>query len=881
MRPTTRARYLLWLLSIGAAVGVSYLLAGPVPPGGFEADTSEPDDALGVNLSILLSEQLGLEVDPWSITLTDAPDAPPSWGQGRAAWFAARPVGTEDAEGPAEIWRVRVRASANGVPIALSEPANLTRTPDGDEVLLDADDHRALYAIRVTGRFHSVVLLDFSAAQTPGVGAEPPLATQAVAALSAKQTYDTWRGPRRHDVLLLDPAPFVTGRLVERGAEVSLGEDAVVAIDIARRTVSPPSLAEMLPSAAPEFEALGLAADALRRSPLVGVTQVVAVESLVFAVQDWLRRQQHRLFPTTADAVPVPAQGRAPEEPIGWPPPAIRVERGKGLPGEGRWTQAGAVEAPRGIPTPPVAQTFVRVDPDRPYEQVHLFAFDMRRLGLHFVSGTRHPRSTTGARGTGRIPDRHRARLVAAFNGGFKVEHGMFGAVESGRTIVPPVAGYATVATDDSGGVGLGVWDRGDRMPPPWVSLRQNLAPLIADGVVNPTRSRNWGEVVSELDDARTPRSALGVTGAGVLLYGWGRAVSAEHLGEALRRAGVVFAVHLDMNPGHTGLELYSGPSRRRHAIPGVPEMDYRRERWLGVDARDFFYVVHQDPPGLGMPADVPAARRAGGEGTWQPVRSMVDLASPWPPMLTGYFTPAMVGGNTVVRMVAIDVSLMRPHIAPGLGEPRPDTGVRPLQELKLEGPPTFWVDIGVGSEASGYGLVAARHVVRPPRTGAMTLAVAADGEVFVGSWERDPGLEGEGWAEIRQGDALLSRGKAVEAEAPDGLPAVGAGLDGVGRLVLATADDGDRAALARAMLGAGVRTAVVLSESATIATGAWRFLHFYESKLFETHRPGAPLRPSALGPTVGSALVFERRSAPPRAEALRGFGIRVGVPGG
>ncbi|MFZ4737939.1 MAG: hypothetical protein ACOYM9_18430, partial [Bradymonadia bacterium] len=54
----------------------------------------------------------------------------------------------------------------------------------------------------------------------------------------------------------------------------------------------------------------------------------------------------------------------------------------------------------------------------------------------------------------------------------------------------------------------------------------------------------------------------------GILLYAWSLAASADQMGEAMRRAGARFAMHLDMNPGHTGLsflapgEPLDGPPR-------------------------------------------------------------------------------------------------------------------------------------------------------------------------------------------------------------------------------------------------------------------------------------------------------------------------------
>ena len=384
-------------------------------------------------------------------------------------------------------------------------------------------------------------------------------------------------------------------------------------VDLETGAVDDPERARVLRGAPPQQEVMGLAADTLRRSSLVGSARVMAVEGVLFAVTDWMRRQSHRVFPTAADRLPV-TEAAAPSAAGGvWPPADVRAERG--LPSEGRWHKATPYA---GQDDPPVRHTFLRVDAERPYERTELFAFDTRRLSLHFVGGTRHPRSTTGARGTGRIPDPARGHLVAAFNGAFKVEHGRFGAVEGGTVLVPPSTGLATVAIDEKGRAAFGEWDA-TRFGAPWFDLRQNLRPLVADGRVNPRSVRDWGEVVARLDEARTPRSAIGLTEEGLLVYAWSSATSARLLGEAMVRAGVRFAMHLDMNPGHTGVELYRpGSAGEVLASPGTEAMDFRRRRWLDVEARDFFYLRYAG----GLPARVPLDHPGRSEGRWRQVRT-------------------------------------------------------------------------------------------------------------------------------------------------------------------------------------------------------------------------------------------------------------------
>src|SRR4029079_5026649 len=83
---------------------------------------------------------------------------------------------------------------------------------------------------------------------------------------------------------------------------------------------------------------------------------------------------------------------------------------------------------------------------------------------VHFVGGMEAVREDqkplTGPPGTGRIPRDPQVyqRVAAAFNGGFKTEHGTYGRMLTTRGLLPPGAGAATVILTKDGRVGLGSW---------------------------------------------------------------------------------------------------------------------------------------------------------------------------------------------------------------------------------------------------------------------------------------------------------------------------------------------------------------------------------------------------------------------------------------
>jgi hypothetical protein len=88
-------------------------------------------------------------------------------------------------------------------------------------------------------------------------------------------------------------------------------------------------------------------------------------------------------------------------------------------------------------------RTFVRLDDERPYTRVLLVAMDMRQLELGMQAGVEDPVPLVGPRGDGRIPRTPGLlpRVVGAFNGAFKTEHGAYGMAVDGRVLLPPQPG--------------------------------------------------------------------------------------------------------------------------------------------------------------------------------------------------------------------------------------------------------------------------------------------------------------------------------------------------------------------------------------------------------------------------------------------------------
>ena len=140
--------------------------------------------------------------------------------------------------------------------------------------------------------------------------------------------------------------------------------------------------------------------------------------------------------------------------------------------------------------------------------------------------------------------------LVAAFNGGFLLKDSHGGYLSEGHLVAPLVDGAGTLVIYRDGSVNLGQWGRDVVMTPTVVAVRQNLRLLVDHGAPAVGLQRfdvtAWGFSLNNIVD--TPRSALGITANGALVYVEGP-MNIIDLARILIRAGAERAMVLDMNP--------------------------------------------------------------------------------------------------------------------------------------------------------------------------------------------------------------------------------------------------------------------------------------------------------------------------------------------
>ena len=240
--------------------------------------------------------------------------------------------------------------------------------------------------------------------------------------------------------------------------------------------------------------------------------------------------------------------------------------------GEGVWQSAG-----RRVGSAPAVYVTTLVPPGgtRP---AGIAWMDTHLLTARLYSGSESPGGGP-YRYTAPIQQASARDLVAAFNGGFKMNEAEGGYYTEGRTIDPLRPGAASLVIYANGSVDVGAWGRDALMTPDVVAVRQNLRPLVAGGRATPRAGsadwRAWGNTCGANSCAHSVpdvehqwRSAVGVTSDGALIYVQGPGLAPLQLAAVLVRAGVLRGMELDINPSWPIFATYDPASRHGLATP-------------------------------------------------------------------------------------------------------------------------------------------------------------------------------------------------------------------------------------------------------------------------------------------------------------------------
>ena len=698
-------------------------------------------------LAVGLEDETGAVVDAASLRWEPSAGLLDDFLTGRPLLYLARAAPTE----PRDVWRARVRLGPFGL-MTIAQAVDLTDTPLGDDHSLVLRGHFAAFATRAYDQEQAVTLLDL---ESEGMQNECETSLDcAQAAVTNLQETATRAGVARVDVTL-DRAASAVGLELEGDGDLarSLVVQSVqdTGIDVYRIPLSMGDVTDVLPGITRQpgrhlpKRFVHWAVDTVRSVPWIGAAPIAWLEEKVFSARDTMRQAGYIVRgvkkATELDDADRPAV-RAPRvvppselvdkvDDAAFPPAGFRPLLNDAEAGEGQWVDAAPSWLPRATEGAPsaFAKSFVRPDAERPDVKVFLVTMDMRQLDMAMEAGAEDPKPLVGAHGSGRIPRSASVfpRVRATFNGAFKTEHGFYGMMVDHRVLLPPQPRAASLAVLNDGRVAMGFWPTAKDVellpvigcepqmghlcdtPLPVASFRQNLDPLVDGDQLNPTKRFQWGYTLPGTS-VQTERSAVCVDGSGHVLYAWGEDLNGTTLAKALRAAGCRHAMHLDMNPHHTGFAFTKVESLKPRKLKTellAPTMTIQPDRYVNGSPKDFFYLMVRN--GSPFSPEGFSWLRAPGR---QPSPSFI--ASIWQATIDG----SVLGDGTLSRMevLSFDGDRIEWRVRAGAKELPSGTGVEPSRDLddSAHARAVASIRIGVLAEDRPFGLVTAGHITRP-----------------------------------------------------------------------------------------------------------------------------------------------------------------------
>lgn len=633
-----------------------------------------------------------------------------TWLDGRAGGLLARRVRAvvraAKGDDPPRLFVVETRVSPENVLLDVETPRAATRSDGVEETRPAVAGARLATVLVADSTAVSVQLVDLGGEPRP-VGPGWGLVKRLQNQVTNWQETGQAAGIGRRSFALVPPA--------SRAALRFDGDDLVIGAD-GREARVPQALGAGQPDAElawlkPQPIEKGVpgnvvtwAVDRVRQSEWFGDEKMQYLKAIVFDAADIVTRTKSKVVSTDTkesskeiqdeiggdDGAPT-AKASETDKETGWPPPPVEPYLKSPVDGEGKWVLLDSDPFVRTSPGNPAlfARTFIRTDRERPYTRIHIALWDPRLVSLHPMGGAAEPTSATGTTAGGLVPRTPRVmrRLVAAFNGGFQALHGEFGVMSGGQIYLPPKPYAATVMELADGSTATGVWPKTTDVPPEIVGFRQNLTPLVLDEKFNPYQRTWWGGTPPGWQDrVHTTRSGLCMTKEGFVGYFYGNGIGAEDLATAMIHARCKLGMHLDMNPGHTGLEFYSAAPasewqplgrayqgdwesegevsgmsgdkwrfRGRRMVRGMGLMSF--PRYIQREARDFFYLTMRAAlPGPDLlPVIVPAEP---GEGKWR-TKQLPQHGFPHA-VATTTLRPDKARADVRVRVLAIDPGAVR-----------------------------------------------------------------------------------------------------------------------------------------------------------------------------------------------------------------------------
>jgi hypothetical protein len=262
-------------------------------------------------------------------------------------------------------------------------------------------------------------------------------------------------------------------------------------------------------------------------------------------------------------------------------------------------------------------KTLLHPDKQRSWAELFVVALDIAGIDLHLMAGTREPAATEAEAENlerpGHIPAVFHKNVLAAFNGGFKTEHGRYGMALGNITLVPPREEVCTLALLNDGSLRIGSWEALAPLRDRMQFFRQTPHCMYEDGKMHPRlaegQTKKWGATLDGETVIR--RSAIGIDPARKTLFmGISNNTTATALAIGMHHAGAATIAQLDINYSYPKFVLFEHKpdDEKRLAIALSEGFEFSEDEFIREPSRrDFFFITPKAANNLSSGINIPA----------------------------------------------------------------------------------------------------------------------------------------------------------------------------------------------------------------------------------------------------------------------------------
>jgi hypothetical protein len=252
-------------------------------------------------------------------------------------------------------------------------------------------------------------------------------------------------------------------------------------------------------------------------------------------------------------------------------------------------------------------KTLLHPDKSRSWAELFVVAMEIDNIDLHLVPGTREPVALEPEAQDlvreGHIPNQFHDSVLAAFNGGFKTEHGGYGMALGAVTLVRPRDGVCALALFEDHSIRIASWEKMADDRPRMQFFRQTPNCMYEDSQIHPKlldgQTKKWGATLDGETVIR--RSAIGIDKEGKTLYmGISNNTTATAIALGMHHAGAVTIAQLDINYSYPKFVLFEKPAggSERKAVALADGFEFSEHEFIrDPSRRDFFFVTPRLTP--------------------------------------------------------------------------------------------------------------------------------------------------------------------------------------------------------------------------------------------------------------------------------------------